>query len=116
MTTKKNIENTTGPFVHNVYFWLKNPDKLEDTSAFEIAIRKLIRTNPQATSNHFGKAAATEKRVVVDNSFTYFYMMVFSDLETQNTYQTDPTHKLFIKEAAHLWERVIVYDSISENT
>ena len=43
-------------------------------------------------------------------------MMIFSDLETQNIYQTDPTHELFIKEAAHLWERVIVYDSISETT
>ena len=113
---KKNIENTTGPFVHSVYFWLKNPDNLENTNAFEKAIRKLIRTNPQATSNHFGKAAEVEERAVVDNSFTYFYMMIFSDLKTQNTYQTDPTHKLFIKEAAHLWERVIVYDSISENT
>ena len=116
MMMKKNIENTTGPFVHSVYFWLKNPDNLENTNAFEIAIRKLIRTNPQATSNHFGKAAETEERAVVDNSFTYFYMMIFSDLETQNAYQTDPTHKLFIKEAAHLWERVIVYDSISETT
>ena len=81
---KKNIENTTGPFVHSVYFWLKNPDNLENTNAFEKAIRKLIRTNPQATSNHFGKAAEVEERAVVDNSFTYFYMMIFSDLETQN--------------------------------
>ena len=114
--TKKNIENTTGPFVHSVYFWLKNPDNLENTNAFEKAIRKLIRTNPQATSNHFGKAAEVEERAVVDNSFTYFYMMIFSDLKTQNLYQTDPTHEIFIKEAAHLWERVIVYDSISETT
>jgi hypothetical protein len=113
---KRNIENTTGPFVHSVYFWLKNPDNLENTNAFEKAIRKLIRTNPQATSNHFGKAAEVEERAVVDNSFTYFYMMIFSDLKTQNLYQTDPTHELFIKEAAHLWERVIVYDSISETT
>ena len=43
-------------------------------------------------------------------------MMIFLDLDAQNAYQNDPTHKLFIEEAAHLWERVIVYDSISENT
>ena len=116
MMIKRNIENTTGPFVHSVYFWLKNPDNLENTNAFEKAIRKLIRTNPQATSNHFGKAAEVEERAVIDNSFTYFYMMSFSDLKTQKLYQTDPTHEIFIKEAAHLWERVIVYDSISETT
>ena len=39
--------------------------------------------------------------------------MSFPDLEAQNTYQTDPTHELFIKEAAHLWDRVVVSDSIA---
>jgi len=41
-------------------------------------------------------------------------MMIFPDLEAQNTYQTDPTHLLFIEEAAHLWKRVLVYDSIAK--
>jgi hypothetical protein len=51
---------------------------------------------------------------VVDNSFTYFYLMLFPDLEAQNAYQTDPTHLLFIEEASHLWDRVLVYDSVSK--
>ena len=41
-------------------------------------------------------------------------MMIFSDLEAQNAYQTDPTHLLFIEEASHLWKRVLVYDSIAK--
>lgn len=112
--TKSTIENTTGPFVHSVYFWLKNPESHEDKNAFETAIKKLINTNPQAISNHLGCPAASEEREVVDNSFSYFYMMIFPDLEAQNAYQTDPTHLLFIEEAAHLWKRVLVYDSISK--
>lgn len=112
--TKTSIENTTGPFIHSVYFWLKNPENKDDRAAFEQAMKKMIRTNPQAISNHLGCPAASEKRDVVDNSFSYFYMMVFSDLEAQNAYQTDPTHMLFIEEASHLWERVLVYDSISK--
>ena len=112
--TKNLIENSTGPFVHSVYFWLKNPESVEDRNAFEAAIKKMIHTNPQATSNHLGCPAASEKREVVDNSFSYFYMMVFPDLEAQNAYQSDPTHLLFIEEASHLWERVLVYDSISK--
>ena len=26
------IENTTGPFIHSVYFWLKNPNNHESTN------------------------------------------------------------------------------------
>ena len=112
--TNNSIENTTGPFVHSVYFWLKNPTKEEDRVQFETAIRKMIHTNPQATSNHLGCPAASEEREVVDNSFTYFYLMLFPDLEAQNAYQTDPTHLLFIEEASHLWDRLLVYDSVSK--
>ena len=107
------IQNTTGPLLHVVFFWLKEPDNKQHRPQFETAIKKLIQTNPQAIANHLGCPAASEKREVVDNSFTYCYTMSFPDLEAQNTYQTDPTHNLFIEEAAHLWERVIVHDSIA---
>ena len=39
--------------------------------------------------------------------------MSFADLDDQNTYQTDPTHEMFIEEASHRWERVLVSDSIA---
>lgn len=107
------IQNSTGPLLHIVFFWLKEPDNKQHRLEFETAIQKLINTNPQATANHLGCPAASEKRAVVDNSFTYCYTMSFPDLEAQNTYQTDPTHELFIKEAAHLWDRVVVSDSIA---
>jgi hypothetical protein len=111
----KSIENKTGPFVHTVFFWLKNPTHTSDRKAFEKAIRKLIETNPQAISNHLGCPAESEKREVVDNSFTYCYVMIFPDEASQNAYQTDSTHLKFIEEASHLWDRVLVYDSLSIN-
>jgi hypothetical protein len=109
----KSIENLTGPFVHTVFFWLKNPKNKDDQKTFKKAIRKMIQTNTQAISNHLGCAAKSEKRDVVDNSFTYCFIMIFPDLKTQNLYQNDPTHILFIEEASHLWEKVRVHDSIS---
>lgn len=107
------IENTTGPLLHIVLFWLKQPNNKAHRIEFETALKKLIATNPQAVSNHLGIPASTEKREVIDNSFTYCYTMSFPDIEAQNAYQNDPTHELFIKEAAHLWERVLVNDSLS---
>ena len=110
---KNSIENSTGPFLHTVFFWLKNSENQKERSHFEQAIRKLIQTNPQAIANHLGCPAASEERSVVDNSFTYCYTMCFPNLEAQNAYQTDPTHTLFIEEAQHLWKQVRVHDSIS---
>ena len=95
--TSNSILNTTGPFLHIVFFWLKEPDNQEDRAEFEAAIKKLIVNNPQATSSHLGCPASSEKRNVVDNSFTYCYTMSFPDLDTQNKYQRDPTHSLFIE-------------------
>lgn len=111
--SNSSIENTTGPLLHIVLFWLKEPNNKAHRDEFETALKKLITTNPQAISNHLGIPANTEKREVIDNSFTYCYTMSFPDIETQNKYQNDPTHQLFIKEAAHLWERVLVNDSLS---
>ena len=111
--TTNSLQNTTGPLLHIVFFWLKEPNNEEHRLQFEKAIKKLIDTNPQAIANYLGCPAASENRDVVDNSFTYCYTMSFPDLEAQNAYQTDPTHNLFIEEASQLWERVSVHDSIS---
>tara|TARA_S200000501_G_scaffold131353_1_gene124168 strand:+ start:721 stop:1062 length:342 start_codon:yes stop_codon:yes gene_type:complete len=110
---KSSIENSTGPLLHTVFFWLKNPENLKERAYFEKAIRKLINTNPQAIANHLGFPAGSENRDVVDNSFTYCYTMSFPNLKAQDEYQTDPSHLLFIEEAKHLWIKVRVYDSIS---
>ena len=111
--TSNSILNTTGPLLHIVFFWLKEPNNNKDRAEFEAAIKKLIVNNPQATSNHLGCPAGSNKRNVVDNSFTYCYTMSFPDLDAQNKYQRDQTHSLFIEEASHLWERVLVNDSIT---
>ena len=100
------------PLMHSVYFWLKNPNSKSDQQAFETAIQKLIKTNPQGISCYLGKPASTELREVVDNSYSYAYFMTFASRESEAAYQTDPTHLRFIEEAEHLWNKVIVYDAV----
>ena len=110
---KTALQNIAANLIHTVYFWLKNPNDSADRSAFEVAIKKLMASNTQGLQTHLGCPAATEKRGVVDNSFTYCYMMTFASEEDEITYQTDPTHLAFIDEASHLWDKVVVYDSKS---
>lgn len=106
---KKSIQ---APLLHSVYFWLENPNSALDRATFEAAIQKLIITNPQGLSSYLGKPAFTETRGVVDNSYTYAYIMTFANRETEAAYQSDPTHLRFIDEAKHLWKKVVVYDAV----
>lgn len=105
-------ESIEAPLLHSVYFWLENPNSTTDQAAFEAAIQKLIITNPQGLRSYLGKPARTELREVVDNSYTYAYIMTFKSREAEAAYQTDPTHLRFIDEAQHLWKKVVVYDAV----
>jgi hypothetical protein len=61
---------------------------------------------------HIGVPASTEKRPVVDNSFAASELLFFDDLAGQKTYQDHPIHLKFVENCSHLWEKVIVYDSV----
>ncbi len=100
-----------GQLVHNVYFWLKNPGSKPDRDAL-IAGLKTLREIPSVKALHIGLPANTEKRDVVDNSFSVSELMYFDDIEGQNAYQVHPIHNEFVEKYAHLWEKVRVHDSI----
>jgi len=97
--------------VHHVLFWLKNPRSPEDLAALLSGLNTL-REIPGIRELHIGVPAATEKRDVVDSSYNVSELMLFDDVAAQNDYQNHPIHKQFVENCSHLWERVIVYDSI----
>jgi hypothetical protein len=99
------------PVVHHVFFWLKNPDSKEDRDKLIAGIRTLAKIET-IRDLRVGVVAATEKRDVVDNSWSVSELVFFSDLAGQATYQNHPVHLEFIKNCSHLWSKVIVYDAI----
>jgi hypothetical protein len=100
----------SGYLTHHVFFWLKDPNNPQVRGIFEKAIDELLKVETIRQS-HFGIPASTEKRDVVDNSYTYSYLLFFDSKEGQDIYQTHPLHVKFVEENSHLWEKVIVYDS-----
>lgn len=98
--------------VHVAYFWLKKPDSIADRDALIAGLRTLAEV-PAVKALHIGVPASTEKRDVVDNSFQVSEVMLFDSVEGQNAYQAHPIHERFVEECSHLWERVLVHDSIS---
>lgn len=99
------------PLIHHVFFWLNNPDLVEDRDALITGVRALAEI-PQVKGLHVGVAATTEARDVVDGSYSVSEIMFFDSLEDQATYQTHPLHQKFIEENSHRWSKVVVYDTV----
>ena len=104
--------NVYPKLVHHVFFWLKNPDSKEDLARLLEGLRTLAKIET-VRGAHFGVPASTEKRDVVDNSFSASEILFFDDLAGQKSYQDHPIHKKFIADCSHLWERVVVYDALA---
>lgn len=98
--------------VHHVFFWLKNPTAKADLAQLLAGIRGLAQIET-VRSIHVGVPASTEKRDVVENSYSASELLTFDDVAGQNIYQAHPLHQKFIAECSHLWSKVVVFDSIS---
>ena len=62
--------------------------------------------------SHVRIPAATEERGVIENSYTYSYMVMFDSLDDQDIYRKHPFHLKFIEDNSDLWNKVVVYDSV----
>jgi hypothetical protein len=98
--------------VHHVFFWLKNPESQEDLAKLLKGLKTLGQIET-VRGTHFGVPASTEKRDVVDNSYSASEILFFDDTAGQKVYQDHPIHKKFVEDCSHLWERVVVYDAVS---
>jgi len=96
---------------HHVFFWLKNPNSKEDRDKLIEGLKTLKKIETVRTI-HIGLPASTEKRDVVDNSYAVSELIFFDDVKGQDTYQVHPIHVKFVENYSHLWEKVVVYDSI----
>lgn len=97
-------------FVHHVYFWLKNPSSKEDLLQLIEGLKKLSKVSTIKLF-HIGQPADTN-REVIDRSYAVSWLCFFDNAKDQDSYQVDPVHLKFVEECKHLWERVVVYDSI----
>ena len=97
-------------FIHHVYFWLKNASSKEDQQKLVEGLEKLSKVKT-IKMFHIGKPAGTN-RDVIDTSYSISWLCLFDDAAGQDSYQVDPIHLKFVEECQHLWEKVIVYDSV----
>lgn len=97
--------------VHHVFFWLKDPYAAADRHKLIEGI-KALGSIKQVRDIHVGVPADTEKRDVVDSSYSVSELLFFASTEDQKIYQDHPVHQKFIQEHSMLWDKVVVYDSM----
>lgn len=101
----------TGALVHHVFFWLKDPGNEAHKKLLVKGLNELLKVETIKMS-HIGFPAGTENRDVVDHSYSVSYMVLFDSLADQAAYQQHPLHLKFVENYSHLWEKVVVYDSV----
>ena len=104
-------KNKKPVLVHHVFFWLKDPDSTADRSRLIEGV-KMLGNIKQVKKIHVGIPADTEKRDVVDGSYSVSELLFFDSLEDQKIYQDHPLHQKFIQEHSMLWNKVVVYDTL----
>ena len=98
-----------GTIVHQVFFWLNDPESDENRDALVAGLRALAEIDV-VRSLHVGLPASTEARDVVDASFDVSELMLFDSVADQKTYQDHALHAQFVARCQHLWRKVVVYD------
>ena len=97
-------------FIHHVFFWLKENNESNRDQLIE-GLKKLPAI-PTIKKFHIGVPANTHRNVV-ERSYSVSWMILFDNAEDEENYQNDPVHLNFVKECSHLWNKVVVYDSIN---
>jgi hypothetical protein len=97
--------------VHHVFFWLKNAGSAEDRAKLMEGLETL-KGIQEIGQLLIGTPAGTEKRDVVDHSYDVSELMFFNNQAEQDAYQVHPIHKAFVEKYSHLWEKVVVYDTL----
>ncbi|UIR54699.1 Dabb family protein [Sphingobacterium sp. SRCM116780] len=100
-----------GFIFHSVYFWLKDGITEEEEHDF-LNFFEILKKISGIVSFHTGKPAATNPRPVVDNSFSYHIMLVFTDLEAITSYEKHPDHLAAIEKYSKYWKKVEVKDTL----
>jgi Stress responsive A/B Barrel Domain len=97
-------------FVHHVFFWMK-PDATPEEQAQLAAGLNTLKSIEVMRQIHIGTPADTN-RPVIDTSYTFSLLTMFDNGADEAIYQTHPVHLAFIDACKHLWERVLIYDSV----
>ncbi|MFT4032075.1 MAG: Dabb family protein [Siphonobacter sp.] len=97
-------------FTHHVFFYLKNRGNEADKATLLEGLTKLKKV-PAIRLAHIGSVAGTTRSVIV-RDYDVSWLCFFDNMEEEEVYQKHPIHLKFVEDYSHLWEKVVIYDSV----
>ena len=96
--------------VHTVYFWLKPELTAQQRADFRRGVESLSAIK-SVERVYVGTPAKTEKRPVIDDSYSVALTVVCKDIAAHDAYQIDPIHLAFVNTFKTFWFKVQIYDA-----
>ena len=97
--------------MHQVFYWLKNPDSAEDKQKLIDGLHELV-TVKQIKYSHVGVPQVYK----ADDPLKGYHislLMVFDEANGINEYHKDDIHQKFVKECGGLWSKTIKFDALA---
>ncbi len=96
--------------VHTVYFWLKPELTAAQRADFRRGVESLAGIKA-VEKIYVGTPAATEKRPIIDSSYSVALTVICKDVAGHDAYQVDPIHLAFVNAFKTFGTRVQIYDA-----
>ncbi len=96
--------------VHTVYFWLKPELSAAQRADFRRGVESLGGIKA-VEKLYVGTPARTEKRPIIEDTYSVALTVVCRDVAAHDAYQVDPIHLAFVKAFKTFWNRVQIYDA-----
>jgi len=96
--------------VHSVYFWLRSDLSAAQRAEFRRGVESLAGI-AAVEKLYVGAPAATEKRPIIDDTYSFALTVLLQDVAAHDAYQVDPIHHAFIASCKAFWTRVQIYDA-----
>lgn len=96
--------------VHTVYFWLKPEITAAQLAEFRRGVESLGAIKA-VDKLYVGTPAKTEKRPIIDDSYSVALTVLCKDVAAHDAYQVDAIHLAFINQFKSFWSRVQIYDA-----
>ena len=96
--------------VHTVYFWLKPELTAQQRADFRKGVESL-GTMKAVKACYVGTPAKTQKRPIIDDSYSVALTVVCADVAGHDEYQVDPIHLKFVETFKTFWNKVQIYDA-----
>ncbi len=111
LTGEANCAPIKGSLMHQVYYWLKNPESEADKQKLIKGLQELV-TVKQIKYAHVGVPQVFK----ADDQYKGYHvslLMVFDKPGDIDVYHKDDIHQKFVSECKDLWVKTVKYDALA---